>query len=406
VLMGNGDGTFQSAQSFASGGYETNSVAIGDFNGDGNPDLVLTSQCQNSTCQNGGVSVLLGNGNGTFQTAQAYSSVGFEADSVAVTDVNGDGRPDLVVSNLCQSASNCDNGFVQTLIGRGNGTFYPAHGYSSGGQNSYSIVSSDFNGDGNADVVVANAEGTSLLLGNGDGTFQTPTPYFPGGTFIATGDFNGDHKPDVVIAGGSLSSVTVLLNVATGYRFATTTTLSSSPNPSSVDQPVLFTATISNQIGGSPTGTVTFKSGTTTLGKATVSNGQATLNYSFGSEGTSPIVASYSGDSKFLPSTSAPLKQKVQKAPTTTGLTSSPNPSQTGQTVTFTATVTGQYGGTPTGTVTFDDGHTELAQVPLNNGAAEYKTSSLTEGNHHIKANYSGDSNYRTSQGSLTQVVQ
>jgi hypothetical protein len=243
-------------------------------------------------------------------------------------------------------------------------------------------------------------------LGNGDGTFQTPTPYFPGGTFIATGDFNGDHKPDVVIAGGSLSSVTVLLNVATGYRFATTTTLSSSPNPSSVDQPVLFTATISNQIGGSPTGTVTFKSGTTTLGKATVSNGQATLNYSFGSEGTSPIVASYSGDSKFLPSTSAPLKQKVQKAPTTTGLTSSPNPSQTGQTVTFTATVTGQYGGTPTGTVTFDDGHTELAQVPLNNGAAEYKTSSLTEGNHHIKANYSGDSNYRTSQGSLTQVVQ
>ena len=71
VLMGNGDGTFQSAQSFASGGYETNSVAIGDFNGDGNPDLALTSQCLDSTCQNGGVSVLLGNGDGTFQTAQA-----------------------------------------------------------------------------------------------------------------------------------------------------------------------------------------------------------------------------------------------------------------------------------------------------------------------------------------------
>ena len=90
--MGNGDGTFQSAQSFSSGGYETNSVAIGDFNGDGNPDLALTSQCLDSTCQNGGVSVLLGNGDGTFQTAQAYSSAGFEADSVAVTDVNGDGR--------------------------------------------------------------------------------------------------------------------------------------------------------------------------------------------------------------------------------------------------------------------------------------------------------------------------
>ncbi len=404
--MGNGDGTFQSAQSFASGGYETNSVAIGDFNGDGNPDLALTSQCLDSTCQNGGVSVLLGNGDGTFQTAQAYSSAGFEADSVAVTDVNGDGRADLVVSSLCQGASNCDNGFVQTLIGRGNGTFYPAHGYSSGEQNSYSLVTSDFNGDGNVDIVVANEDSASLLLGNGDGTFQTPIPYFPGGTFIATGDFNGDHKPDVVIAGGSFSSVTVLLNVATGYRFATATALSSSPNPSAVDQPVLFTATITNQIGGSPTGTVTFKSGTTTLGKGTVSNGQATLNYSFTSEGMTPVVATYSGDSTFLPSSSAPLKQKVQKAPTTTTLTSSPNPSQTGQTVTFTATVAGQYGGTPTGTVTFEDGHTELAQVPLSGGVAKYQTSTLTEGNHHIKANYSGDANYRTSQGSLTQVVQ
>lgn len=119
-----------------------------------------------------------------------------------------------------------------------------------------------------------------------------------------------------------------------------------------------------------------------------------------------PVVATYSGDSTFLPSSSAPLKQKVQKAPTTTTLTSSPNPSQTGQTVTFTATVAGQYGGTPTGTVTFEDGHTELAQVPLSGGVAKYQTSTLTEGNHHIKANYSGDANYRTSQGSLTQVVQ
>lgn len=406
VLLGNGDGTFQSAQSFASGGYETNSVAIGDFNGDGNPDLVLTSQCQDITCQNGGVSVLLGNGYGTFQTAQSYSSVGFEADSVAVADVNGDGRPDLVVSNLCQGAANCDNGFVQTLIGRGNGTFYQAHGYSSGEQNSYSLVASDFNGDGDVDIVVTNGGVTSLLLGNGDGTFQTPTPYFPGGTFIATGDFNGDHKPDVVVAGGSLSNVTVLLNVAAGYRFATTTTLSSSPNPSAVDQPVVFTATITNQVGGSPTGTVTFKSDTTTLGKATVSNGQATLNYSFTSQGTSPIVASYSGNSTFLPSNSAPLKQMVQKAPTTTALASSLNPSQTGQMVKFTATVSGQYGGTPTGTITFEDGPTVLAQVPLSGGVAKYKTSGLAEGNHHIKANYSGDGNYRVSQGSLTQVVQ
>jgi hypothetical protein len=406
VLLGNGNGTFRPAQSYASAGYYTNSVAVGDFNGDGNPDLVLASQCQDSSCQNGGVSVLLGNGNGTFQTAQSYSSGGFEADSVVVTDLDGDGRADLVMSNLCQGTLDCNNGVVSSLLGRGDGTFRGAHLYSSGGSNAYSVVAGDFNGDGNTDVVVANSDGACVLLGNGDGTFQTAVPYFPGGIFISTGDFNGDHQPDVVVAGGSVSTVTVLLNVAAGYRQVTTTTLTSSPNPSAVNQSVLFTATVTTKFGGSPTGTVTFKSGTTTLGQGTVSKGQATLNYSFTSPGTNSIVATYSGDSNFLPSSSAPLKQTVLKAPTTTTLTSSPNPSQVGQSVKFTATVTGQYGGTPTGSVTFKDGHTVMAQVPLSGGVARYKTSALTEGKHHIFANYGGDANFRFSQGIVIQIVQ
>jgi len=406
VLLGNGDGTFQAAQSFASAGYLTNSVAVGDFNEDGNPDLVLTSQCQDSSCQAGGVSVLLGSGNGKFQTAQSYSSAGYQADSVAVTDLDGDGKPDLVVSNLCQNTTDCNNGVVSSLLGRGDGTFHGAHAYGSGGQNAYSVVAGAFSGDGNTDVVVANGDGTDVLLGNDDGSFQTAIPYFPGGIFISTGDFNGDHKPDVVIAGGSLSTVTVLLNIVVGYRWETTTTLTSSPNPSAVDQSVLFTATVTAQFGGSPTGTVTFKSGATTLGQGTVSDGQATLNYSFPSPGTDSIVASYSGDSNFTPSSSPPLKQTVLKAPTTTALTSSPNPSQLGQTVKFTASVTGQYGGTPTGSITFKDGQTVLGQVQLSGGVARYKTSTLTAGKHHIWANYSGDQNFRVSQGLVIQVVQ
>jgi len=326
VLLGNGGGTFQTAQSYASAGYLTNSVSVGDFNSDGNPDLVLTSQCQDSTCKNGGVSVLLGNGNGTFQAAVSYNSGGFQADAVSVMDVNGDGKADLLVSNFCQNTTDCNNGAVSSLLGRGDGTFRGAHAYSSGGQDAYSLVAGDFNGDGNADVVVANSDGTCVLLGNGDGSFQTAIPYFPGGIFISTGDFNGDHQPDVVVANGSLSSVTALLNIVTGFRQATTTTLTSSPNPSAVNQSVLFTATVTTQFGGSPTGTVTFKAGTTTLGQGTVSNGQATLNYAFTSTGTISIVATYSGDSTFLPSSSAPLKQTVTKAVTTTTLTSSPNP--------------------------------------------------------------------------------
>jgi hypothetical protein len=406
VLMGNGNGTFQPAQSFSSAGYETNFVAVGDFNGDGKPDLVLTSQCQDSSCKNGAVSVLLGNGDGTFQSAQIYSTVGFEADSVAVTELNGDGKADLVVSNVCGTGADCDNGLVRTLIGKGDGTFLGGYSYNSGGQGAYSLLAGDFNGDGNADVVVANSDGTCVLLGNGDGTLQTAVHYFPGGMFIASGDFNGDHKPDVVVAGGSLSNVTILLNVVAGYRWLTTTTLTASPNPSVVNQSVLFTATIATQYGGSPTGTVTFKSKTTTLGQGTVSNGKATLNYAFASPGTDVVVASYSGDSSFLPSSSSPLGQNVFKAPSTTTLTSSPNPSQHRQTVEFTATVSGKYGGTPTGTVTFKDGATELAQVPLSDGVAHYKTSALTKRTHHIWGDYSGDPNFHPSQGLVIQVVE
>jgi hypothetical protein len=406
VLLGNGDGTFSSAQSYGSAGYFTNFVAIGDFNGDGNPDLALASQCQDIGCNSGGVSVLLGNGNGTFQAAQSYASGGFQADSVSVADVNGDGKSDLLVSNLCANSNNCNNGVVSSLLGRGDGTFRGPHVYSSGGQNAYSMVAGDFNGDGKTDAVVANSDGTDVLLGNGDGSFQTAIPYFPGGIFISSGDFNGDYKPDVIIATGSLSTVTPLLNVATGFRLATTTTMTSSPNPSAVNQSVLFTANVSNQFGGSPSGTVTFKSGTTTLGQGTVSNGQATLNYSFPSSGTLSIVATYSGDSTFLPSSSAPLKQSVAKAATTTALASSPNPSQSGQTVKFTATVTSQYGGTATGSISFKDGSTLLGQVTLSGGVAKYKTSTLGQGKHHIYASYGGDTNFHASYGSVLQTVQ
>ena len=405
VLLGNGDGTFRAAESYASAGYDTDSVAVGDFNGDGNPDLVLASQCQDSSCQNGGVSVLLGNGDGTFQAAQSYGSGGAQADSVAIADLDGDGIADLVVSNLCHN-TDCSTGVVSSLLGTGKGTFRSAHAFDSGGQHAYSVVAGDFDGDGNKDVVVTNADGTAVLLGKGDGTFQTAVPYSPGGIFISTGDFNGDHQPDVIIAGGSLSTITVLMNVAVGYRQATTTTLTSSPNPSSVNQSVLFTATITAQFGGSPTGTVTFKAGTTTLGQGTVNNGQATLNYSFTSPGQSSIVATYSGDSTFQPSRSARLKQKVTKAATTTTLTSSPNPSQVGQSVTFTATVTGQYGGTPTGSLTFKDNGTVVAQVTLSGGVARYKTSTLTKGKHHMVASYGGDANFQTSRGSVDQIVQ
>src|ERR1019366_9157671 len=100
--------------------------------------LLVASQCFNNNCDQSGVYVLLGNGDGTFQTAMGYGSGGYIARSVAVADVNGDGKPDLLVGNFCaKSLVGCNNepddGTVGVLLGNGDGTFQTAVTYGSGG---------------------------------------------------------------------------------------------------------------------------------------------------------------------------------------------------------------------------------------------------------------------------------
>ncbi len=183
VLLGNGDGTFRGAVTDGSGGYQANSVAVADVNGDGKPDLLVANLCAESTCaMNGTVGVLLGNGDGTFQTAVPYGSGGYYADSVAVADVNGDGKLDLLVANACASSSNCANGgSVGVLLGNGDGTFQAAVTYGSGGEANLVAVA-DVNGDGKPDLLLANINNTvGVLLGNGDGTFRTVVTYDTGG---------------------------------------------------------------------------------------------------------------------------------------------------------------------------------------------------------------------------------
>jgi hypothetical protein len=102
---------FLAAPTDSSGGQNAVSVAVADVNGDGKPDLLVANGCADSTCINSSVGVLLGNGDGTFQSAASYGSGGYEAYSVAVVDVNGDGKPDLLVGNSCADSS-CTNGSV------------------------------------------------------------------------------------------------------------------------------------------------------------------------------------------------------------------------------------------------------------------------------------------------------
>lgn len=211
---------FLEAPAYTTRGAFPSSLAVGDLNGDGKTDLVIANACSrnNGGCQGDGtVSVLLGNGDGTFQAAVTYSSGGLEATSVAIGDVNGDGRPDLVVAN-CTSSGVCvsNTGSVGVLLGNGDGTFKTAVTYSSGGVGALSVALGDFNGDGKLDLVVANcassgtcgASGGSVgvLLGNGDGTFRTAVAYSSGGhptESVTAVDVNGDGKLDLLTTDSS-----------------------------------------------------------------------------------------------------------------------------------------------------------------------------------------------------------
>jgi hypothetical protein len=217
VLLGNGDGTFRPHLDFASASYPQ-WIAAGDFNGDGKLDVAVANNGNNT------VSVLLGNGDGTLQPRVDYGT-GFNTFSVAVRDFDGDGKADLAVAFTGDPFNQTATpGGVAILINKGNGTFLPAVNYSSGGI-PLGIVASDLNQDGRQDLVAANGGktcfvgpfgevtcivGTSIgvLIGNGDGTFQAPVQYgtAAGPNSVAIGDFNGDGKPDVVSANSAFSN--------------------------------------------------------------------------------------------------------------------------------------------------------------------------------------------------------
>jgi hypothetical protein len=233
----------------------------------------------------------------------------------------------------------------------------------------------------------------SGTLSGGVGTFTTSTLAI--GSHSVTAQYGGDSN----FASSTSLAVTQVVNGK-----PSTTTISSSANPSQGGQSVTFTATVTGT-GGTPTGTVTFLDGVTTLGTGTLSSGVATFSTSTLITGLHSITAKYAGDSSFAASTSTILSQLVNTKASTTALTSSVNPSQNGQSVTFTATVTGT-GGTPTGTVTFLDGATTLGTGTLTAGVATFSISTLTVGSHSITASYAGDTNFAASTSSVvTQVV-
>jgi hypothetical protein len=236
ILLGNGDGTFQTHVDYATGDVPQ-WVAVGDFNGDGKRDLAVTTECgSDSNCGNstkGTVSILLGNGDGTFQPHVDY---GTEIDPVTVVvgDFNGDGRVDLAVADY---GPDFQTGSVSILLGNGDGTFqaqltYPA------GVNPVGLLEGDFNKDNKLDLAVMNNNppfGVSILLGNGDGSFQRAVHY-DAGTNPRVGmvaDFNSDGNPDLAVANFLDNNLSILLGNGDG-TFQTHVNYPTGTNPNSL----------------------------------------------------------------------------------------------------------------------------------------------------------------------------
>src|SRR6266545_553989 len=188
-------------------GREPASVATGDLNGDGKPDLATANGIANT------VSVLLNKGDGSFQAKLNYQT-GREPASVAIGDLNGDGKPDLATANANAA------GTASVLLNKGDGSFQAKLDYRTGPV-PFSVAIGDLNGDGKPDLATANgvdANTVSVLANKGDGSFQARRDYRTGRSpvSVAIGDLNGDGKPDLATANFDMSTVSVLLNRGDG----------------------------------------------------------------------------------------------------------------------------------------------------------------------------------------------
>jgi len=244
VMLGSSHGVFGSPISTAVGCGQANrngvnSIAVGDVSGDGKVDVVATSLNIGITnCENV-VAVLIGSGNGKFKTPVYYSTgVTVQSGSVTLGDLNGDGKLDIVVSNA--------DGSLSVLLNKGKGIYGTATVIiAASGTQGGNIVIGDFNKDGKLDLAVTDYSGTAInvLLGNGDGTFKapisTPSPINP--IALAAGDFNNDGKLDLALTSwNDQGAFTIFTGNGDGtftqgttYKFSTWTqcNLGNGPNP-------------------------------------------------------------------------------------------------------------------------------------------------------------------------------
>jgi uncharacterized membrane protein len=295
ILLGNGDGTFKATAASPQTGTSPYAVAVGDFNNDGKADLAVANLNSNS------LTILLGNGDGTFTPSPMSPQTGAGPVSIAVQDFNGDGVQDLAVSNTSDNT-------LTILLGNGDGTFTASPVNPQTGNNPKTVVAGDFNGDGIPDLAVVNywANTVTVLLGNGDGTFAAaPSPstgYSPSSLVI--GDFNGDGKLDLAVVNGSSQTVTILLGNGDGTFAAAAASPQTGPSPLSIavgdfNGDGESDLAVANEFGSTVTillgnGDGTFSAG---VNKSTGSDPASVVSGDFNEDGISDLaVANYFGN--------------------------------------------------------------------------------------------------------------
>jgi hypothetical protein len=350
VLLGKGDGTF-SAGTFIAFGATPTDVLLDHFHGSKAPlDLVIndTGEREFATPQ---VSILKGNGDGTFGAATTITS-GQMSSGLLSADFNKDGNPDLIVPiNFAYGppplyTRNFDQDGLALYMGHGDGSFSPATTLAPGSDPYYPLTA-DVNGDGNLDIVYDSSylgpdDGLTVLLGHGDGSFAAAVRYpMPAESNLAAGNFLGDNTQSLIAAIPGAAAALVMNQGGTVVTLASTpSTISAQVKPSLSGRPT-------------PTGTGTFLDGTTVLGTGALANGAASADLSQLTVGTHVITFQYSGDANFQPNTaSSTITVTTAPAPDFSINSSPASLSLTpGQTVKVQLTITANAG--LTGSVTF-----------------------------------------------------
>jgi hypothetical protein len=394
VLLQQSDGTFSLGNNLGSDPSPSD-LLLGDFNGDGNLDIA------DASASSPALILFLGQGNGTF-AAGISLQLPFGASQIAAGPLTNTNAVDLAVTEP-------GGNLISVFVNQGaNSLTLSSSPNPSGVSQSVALTATvhpKFSGTANGSGSVIFADGSQTLGTapvNASGTSNLTTSFSSAGTHPILAVFSGS----ATLVGGSSARINQTVN-----RGAATVTLTSSANPASFGQTIVFDVSVSaGATGPVPSGTINLSNGSSIIISGSLdSAGRLSLSTSTLPIGTTNLTAQYSGDQNYTPSNSSTLTETITKGTVTVTASSSSNPTVFGQAASLVVHVAASGGGTaiPTGTLTLFDGTSSQASLPLDaSGAASFSLATLNVGTHSLTVNYSGDTSFSpSSSNAVGQII-